>query len=190
TEMIVWGGVSSSAFNTGGRYNPSTDSWTATSTTNAPDARFFHTAVSLGGGMILWGGTFDGGPTFFDTGGRYNSGSDSWTATTTNNAPTARERHTAVSTDIEMIVWGGDEGLPRILDTGARYDPGSDSWTATSTISAPEARTLHTAVWTGREMIIWGGGTVGGRLNTGWTKRAQSNTPTPTPTITSTPSPK
>ena len=40
SEMIVWGGSNgSSYFNTGGRYNPSTDSWIATSTTNAPAAR-------------------------------------------------------------------------------------------------------------------------------------------------------
>ena len=40
TEMIVWGGINGSSYlNTGGRYNPGTDSWTATSTTNAPDAR-------------------------------------------------------------------------------------------------------------------------------------------------------
>ena len=31
--------------NTGGRYNPSTDSWTATSTTNAPDGRASHGSV-------------------------------------------------------------------------------------------------------------------------------------------------
>ncbi len=38
--MIVWGGDDRHAIlNTGGRYNPGTDSWTATSTTNAPDAR-------------------------------------------------------------------------------------------------------------------------------------------------------
>src|SRR5439155_20741748 len=35
SEMIVWGGSNSNYLNTGGRYNPSTDSWTATSTTNA-----------------------------------------------------------------------------------------------------------------------------------------------------------
>ena len=34
--MIVWGGWNEVEFNTGGRYNPGTDSWTATSTTNAP----------------------------------------------------------------------------------------------------------------------------------------------------------
>src|SRR5262249_19244092 len=35
-EMIVWGGSGDTGFsNTGGRYNPSTNSWTATTTTNA-----------------------------------------------------------------------------------------------------------------------------------------------------------
>lgn len=51
-EMIVWGGVTFSdafvlntALNTGGRYDPATNSWTATSLTNAPGPRFLHTAV-------------------------------------------------------------------------------------------------------------------------------------------------
>ena len=56
--MIVWGGYVGGigVSNTGGRYNPSTDSWTATSTTNAPAARDFHTAVWTGSEMIVWGG--------------------------------------------------------------------------------------------------------------------------------------
>ena len=55
--MIVWGGIDfSSVLNTGGRYNPSTDSWTATSTTNAPSAREVHTGVWTGSEMIVWGG--------------------------------------------------------------------------------------------------------------------------------------
>jgi hypothetical protein len=37
SEMIVWGGVGYyGVLNTGGRYNPSPDSWTLTSLTNAP----------------------------------------------------------------------------------------------------------------------------------------------------------
>ena len=39
--MIVWGGWNGGTyFDTGGRYYPSTDSWTATSTTNAPTGRY------------------------------------------------------------------------------------------------------------------------------------------------------
>ena len=44
-------------WNTGGRYDPGTDSWTATSTTNAPTARYAPTAVWTGSEMIVWGGT-------------------------------------------------------------------------------------------------------------------------------------
>ena len=57
--MIVWGGLNNNGSNcldTGGRYNPGTNSWTATSTTNAPTARFFHTAIWTGSEMIVWGG--------------------------------------------------------------------------------------------------------------------------------------
>src|ERR1043166_3794108 len=63
SEMIVWGGfgiMSPGPLNTGGRYNPSTDRWTATTTANAPDARFDHTAVWTGSEMIVWGGDYFG----------------------------------------------------------------------------------------------------------------------------------
>jgi hypothetical protein len=53
-EMIVWGGNNvSSNLNTGGKYDPSTNSWTATSLTNVPARRIFHTAVWTGGEMIV-----------------------------------------------------------------------------------------------------------------------------------------
>ena len=56
--MIIWGGMTYDAVsNTGGRYNPSTDTWIATSTTNAPAARSGHTAVWTGSEMIVWGGS-------------------------------------------------------------------------------------------------------------------------------------
>jgi N-acetylneuraminic acid mutarotase len=167
TAMIVWGGIHSGvALNTGGRYDPSTDSWTATSTTNAPSARWSHTTVWTGSQMIIWGGLGCGLVTCGrNTGGRYNPSTDSWTATSTNNAPSSRYAHTAVWTGNEMIVWGGlnESGS---LDTGGRYDPSTNTWTATSTTNAPFARNDHTAVWTGSEMIVWGGaggGRLGGR---------------------------
>src|SRR5205823_7595845 len=64
---------------------------------------------------------------------------DTWTATTTVNAPEARETHTAVWTGSEMIIWGGGN-FNGGLNTGGRYNPALDAWTATSTTNAPEAR--------------------------------------------------
>ena len=43
--MIVWGGYDIGDLNTGGRYDPGTDSWTATSTTNAPMADISHRSL-------------------------------------------------------------------------------------------------------------------------------------------------
>jgi N-acetylneuraminic acid mutarotase len=99
--MIVWGGTG--ALITGGRYNPSTDTWTATSITGAPTYRELHTAVWTGTEMIVWGGI---GGDWLNTGGKYNPSTDSWTATSTTNAPARRDAHTAVWTGTEMIVWG------------------------------------------------------------------------------------
>src|SRR5436305_3628065 len=121
--MIVWGGHDGSFLNTGGRYNPRTDRWTATSTTNAPSARDTHTAVWTGSEMIIWGG-FDASQ-FLNTGGRYDPSTDSWAATSTNNVPDGRYQHTAVWSDStsEMIIWGGFffDGNDNYLNTGGRY---------------------------------------------------------------------
>jgi N-acetylneuraminic acid mutarotase len=160
------------------------DTWTATITTNAPDARAGHTAVWTGSEMIVWGGGASG-PVYFNTGGRYNPSTDSWTATSTTNAPDARAGHMAVWTGSEMIVWGGYNGSDN-LNTGGRYNPGTDSWTATSTTNAPGGRQECTAVWTGSEMIVWGGFKNGTYLNTGarynpsmdsWTATSTANAP-------------
>ena len=71
-----------------------------------------------------------------NTGGRYNAGMDSWTATGTASAPVARYGHTAVWTGTEMIIWGGvNNGVG--VNSGGRYNPSANSWTATSTTNAP-----------------------------------------------------
>ena len=102
--MIVWGGYGGTYLNTGGRYDPSTDSWAAISTMNAPAPRGGNTAVWTGSEMIVWGG--DDGFSV-NTGGKYNPATDTWTATSTATAPLGRIFHTAVWDGSEMIVWGG-----------------------------------------------------------------------------------
>src|SRR5262249_55591601 len=64
------------------------NTWTPMNTTNAPTGRFFHTAVWTGSEMIVWGGTDR--TNAFNTGGRYIPSTDSWTATSTVNAPSMR----------------------------------------------------------------------------------------------------
>jgi alpha-tubulin suppressor-like RCC1 family protein/fibronectin type 3 domain-containing protein len=156
TEMIVWGGRwydgSMHYENTGGRYNPDTDTWSAISTgTNCPSARSHYAMTWSGKEMVIWGG-YDG-VSFLNNGGRYNPSTNSWQSTSTGtNCPYARFMSTAIWTGAEMIIWGGG------ANTGGRYNPTTDTWKATSTgTNCPTIRYNHKAIWTGAEMIIWGG---------------------------------
>jgi N-acetylneuraminic acid mutarotase len=200
-EMIIWGGFYFDGshgyyFNTGGRYDPSTDSWIATSTANAPTGRYYHTAVWGSDDMVVWGGGTNAG--LLNTGGTYNPSADSWAATNATDAPSGRLFHTAVWTGNEMIVWGGSThgaatATPTSTPTpnpgtGGRYDPNMNTWTATNTNNAPNDRDAHTAVWTGSEMIVWGGYdfVLGNLSQTGGKYCAQFAPDTPTPTATAT----
>lgn len=172
-EMIVWGGEIKTVVidpetdlektvyvvtNTGGRYDPAINVWTAsTNTTEAPSARWRHTAVWTGTEMVVWGGDNREAGNRMNSGGRYDPTTDTWTgSTSTTNAPTARLDHSAVWTGSEMIVWGGQDtsGLTR---TGKRYDPSTDTWgAAINEVDAPAIISGHSAVWTGSLMLVFG----------------------------------
>ena len=161
TEMIVWGGQQQpsglfKALSTGGRYNPVTNTWVATSLTNTPPQAYDHTAVWTGQEMIVWGGQNQGGS--WATVGRYNPSTNSWILTPPGlNAPTKRYKHVAVWTGSEMLVWGGWGSFVGALNDGGRYNPNTNSWTPISTVGAPAPRQSAAVVWTGSKMLVWGG---------------------------------
>jgi len=186
TEMIIWGGnnlgTENSSLATGGRYNPTTDSWNETSLTNSPSQRCHHTAIWTNSEMIVWGGYYyDAGDHYLNDGGKYNPATNSWSAISLTNAPAGRENHSAIWTTTEMIVWGGWywDGSGHYFNDGGRYNPGSNSWTAISLTDAPSARYKHTAIWTNTEMIVWGGNywdSVDSYLNSGGRYNPAANT--------------
>lgn len=165
SEMIIWGGYGASSpsyLRSGGRYDPTTDTWRAISSIDAP-ARYHHTAVWTGTEMIVWGGygsRTDGEP-YENDGGRYNAMTDTWTPLGSSGAPSPRDSHSAVWTGSQMVVWGGLYGSPGSASSypndGGRFAPVSGLWTSVSAVATPTARSHHSAVWTGTEMIVWGG---------------------------------
>jgi len=160
SRMIVWGGETGPlSVNTGGLYDPATDTWAATSTANAPEGRSRHTAVWTGSRMLVWGGLGNAG-TGLMGGGIYDPATDTWSPMSTTSAPAGRYSHTAVWTGSRMIVWGGIVGGVASM-TGGVYNPSTDTWAAISSTDAPSARWLHAAVWTGSRMIVWGGADTG-----------------------------
>lgn len=156
------------------------DSWTATSTTNAPEARAVddtpgYLTVWTGTKLLAWGGKLNDG-NLTNTGGVYDPATGLWSTMSTTGAPAARMAHSMVWTGTKLLVWGGYNSTSRFPD-GGRYDPATDSWEPITTVNAPTARAAHGAVWTGSRMLVWGGYTqTPTPLNTGGSYDPISNT--------------
>jgi hypothetical protein len=187
-EMIVWGGTEISNYqpvNTGGSYNPETDTWAPLPTTDAPTARTNHAAVwDATDKQMLVAGGWDGSTVL---GGFYvyDWTSKTWTSWTSAGDPYAmRYGHTAIWTGTDMIIWGGTDASGNHLDTGTRFAPGAQLVLGISTTSAPEGRTFASAVWTGSEMIVWGGRDDSGALADGGRYDPSTDSWQPLPDIT------
>jgi len=194
-ELIIWGGRDDGTnnFNDGARYNPETDTWLDMAPAPAElEASHAATSIWTGKEMIVWGGLKPGEKDWesLGTGARYDPALDQWRLLPTKGAPLARNRHTAVWTGTEMIIWGGDDyTTPEFFNDGARYDPQIDQWKPISSKSAPEKRAGHLAAWTGSDMVVWGGVIKGNEcLNTGgrynattdqWAALATESAPAP-----------
>jgi Putative metal-binding motif/Kelch motif len=172
SEMLVWGGSDGpDSWNSGGRYDPVTDTWQTVTLAGAPSARASHQAVWTANEMIVWGGRYESffSPgDFLGDGARYNPSTDTWSPISTVGAPPAGPNYTSVWTGAEMIVWSGV--------AGGRYNPTTNTWTPVSALGGPPG---GKAVWTGTQMIVWGAAG-GGRYTPStdtWTPISSSGAP-------------
>jgi N-acetylneuraminic acid mutarotase len=126
SRVVVWGGLANdggfgdSGRDTGARYDPVGDAWTATA--DGPlAARFEMAAVGTTDEMIVFGGRAndDGAAPVFGDGARYDPASDTWTALPTAGAPSARYLPTAVWTGTSFIVFGGLNDADSVVAGGA-----------------------------------------------------------------------
>ncbi|WP_395736574.1 kelch repeat-containing protein [Prosthecobacter sp.] len=168
-EMILWGGYDGTSIysNAGYRFNPTTSSWTSVSTAGAPAARTGHSAVMLGGKMIVWGGQSSSGGAppvsvnLYQDGGIYDPVANTWQSVTASNAPPYRTEATVTTASDRIIVWAGvqtpDFGTTsKFLKNGGSYQPATGTWTTLAN-GSPAPRFGQTAVWTGTDLIVWGG---------------------------------
>jgi hypothetical protein len=162
--MLVWGGgVAGGTYtNTGGRYDPSSDSWLPISTVGAPVSRTGFACVWAGDRMVIWGGS--GSDT--NEAERYDPATDSWSPGTLIGAPLRRDRPAAVSTGQELLFWSGNEFDTNngYVQSGSRYNVPGDSWSTISLAGVPPNIGWAPATWAGDSMYLWNGGAmIGGR---------------------------
>jgi N-acetylneuraminic acid mutarotase len=156
SRMVVWGGALQPSgpptiYDSGGRYDPSSNTWVPTSLDGAPTPRVDHVAAWTGSRMIVFGGRAGG--TQPNTGSLYDPVGDTWVATNTAGAPTTTTRHAAIWNGSRLLVWSGPG-----TDSG-RYDPGMDQWSPMAASGSPATRSGHSGVWASEQFIVWGGTT-------------------------------
>lgn len=167
SKMIIWGGSTEGVplvTNTGGIYDPTTNSWKATSLTGAPAPRLGHNAVWTGSKMLVWGGF---GTTDLEAaGGAYDPETDTWAPMSTTSQPALRLNSSMTWSGSKLLVWGGRVGTKAVA-TGGIYDPATDAWTETNAAGAPSPRYFHQAERSGTRMLIWGGSDTSDWTNSG-----------------------
>ena len=151
--MIVWGGRteywnSDTTLEDGGRYNPSSNTWSTIQDYNSP-----------GNGLVVWSGkemiviNSDGG-------GKYDPSKNKW----------AKINSTGLPTSPQLAIWAGDKVIVYsgyYSHGGGIYYPESDTWEKINPLSSSEWRAGLSAAWLGDALMIWGGTNYNNYFNTG-----------------------
>lgn len=177
SRMIIWGGSqNTTVYGSGAQLNPSTNSWTAMATSGAPSARRNPAYTWTGSKLFIWGGCtslgqYTGCTSFTNTGSLYDPATNTWSAVSTTNAPSARAGALTLLYNNKIYVWGGSVNPYEIdmLVSGGVYDIATNTWTAMPTLNAPGDRLQPLVRVEDSKIAIWGGAdTLGGEdLNTG-----------------------
>lgn len=161
-EAVFFGGLANTtnpaSFARGGfAFNPDTNGWRDLPTVDAPSPRVYHSAVSAGNEILIWGGL--GESSALNDGGRFDRQGNRWIPIL--ERPLLRDLPHVAWTGNTMLVWGGSEvgsgGSSRPKAGGHRYDTARGRWKPMSELGAPAAKLGSSAVWTGAELIVWGG---------------------------------
>ena len=127
-------------------YNYSSNTWISASTTNAPSARYNHTATIAGDKLIVWGGADLNGNELSD-GYIYDLSNNSWSPMATSPL-TARQRVVNVWTGNEVVIVGG------VTQTdGALFNPNSNTWSTMATSNLPAGPT-NAYAFDGKNLIV------------------------------------
>jgi N-acetylneuraminic acid mutarotase len=163
SEMIVWGGYSSSSSYAadGAAYDLSKDTWrTLEAVPSGFVGREYHTAVWTGSKMIVWGGY--NAATYKNDGAIYDPALKTWTVIAPPSTFTLAGRYwqSAVwsSTTNEMIIWGGyGTGCSgSYCNDGAAFNPTTGMWRQIKA-SPLSGRYQAKALFVGGKMVVYGG---------------------------------
>jgi hypothetical protein len=156
TVVLVFGGgdlAASQDLNTGGRYNPSTDSWQTTAVSGAPPARRRAFTAWSGTRFVVFGGENKSGAAMKDA-LRYDPAFDSWDPKAA-GAPSGATGQATSLVGGDMLVFGGFAASE--LSTLDAFSVSTNAWSSPSNTNPPTARSGAFAAAAGTKWVVWGG---------------------------------
>ena len=140
-------------------YDPSTGSWTPTSSMNT--ARSGHTATLLSNGLVLVAGGYNGTGAL-GSAELYNAATGQWTATGSMNTARGGQYAMLLANGQPLVFFGSNSGIALVTSTEL-YDPATGNWTVNGNTGATsQAGFSVTPLDTGKVLIA------GGVVNVNW----------------------
>jgi N-acetylneuraminic acid mutarotase len=156
--VVVWGGGSamgSTDYNTGGRYDPSSNSWQAMSTSSAPSPRRAPRAIWTGSRVLVWGGYESPSKPASDA-YLYDPVNDSWAQASNNGQPNPPLLGSAFGwSGTDVFVYGGRPNGMGDTDQAWAHSAPNNAWR--SLPPGPPDRYDAFGGWDGTYFIAWGG---------------------------------
>jgi Rab9 effector protein with kelch motifs len=152
--------------------------WTnRTTSTTKPSSRSGHTSIVYNGQMVMFAGRgYESGNIFYNDVWTLNLTSYVWKQLTTSTTkPGARDQHSSILYDEQMVVFGGD----------SNYVFKNDVWTLnltsyiwkqlTTSTTKPGARDQHSSILYDKQMVVFGGDGNVSAYNDVWTLNLTSH---------------
>ncbi|MBI4321866.1 MAG: hypothetical protein HY675_25510 [Chloroflexi bacterium] len=163
-KLYIFGGVGAngSVLNDAWSYDPATRAWTQLSQQGQlPEARYQHTAVSIGDFIYIFGGFTQGGGLTLDYAYRFDPLTGTWLER--GSAFASRAGHSAVVYNDKMYIWGGQTYGNVLFNSMRMYDPQTNSWPTVSQLSGtlPVSRTLQSTASADDKIYIFQGRSAG-----------------------------
>jgi N-acetylneuraminic acid mutarotase len=154
--VVVWGGgdaANNNDYNTGSRYDPATNTWTAMTTVGAPTGRRAPFGFWTGSRVLFYAGVDEDGVAL-GAPYLYDPVNNTWSNTTTTGRPGGLLDPTVGWTGSLLIVYGGRNGNSGNDETYT-FEPAANDWNDVA--NGPSNRYGAMGTWDGSYLLAWSG---------------------------------